>query len=326
MRRVTARRLGLGALLLALLAPLFLGIPPHLRYDPLIGTLGARYHIGLFLVLTLLLYRHGPTRGRLRLTVLVCLLLGAVTEIVQTRFGRSAAVFDWYLDALGVGLAVCWIWYRRGGRLGRPLAGALVLAALVLWPLRDLPATVQEARAMRERFPVLADFSRPGALVLWHRHQDSRHRLTADPERGPVLQVDHDGPERWPGASSRKLPWDWRGFAELRVDCRLVAPSPDSLRIVVYLEDRAGPKDIDHAWRTFSVGHGWQTLVVPLAELRTESAGRPLSRQEVPAVSIFAERTAAGPLSFRIDALRLVAGAAGDAPTGPDDGGPDDGG
>jgi hypothetical protein len=144
--------------------------------------------------------------------------------------------------------------------------------------------------------------------VLWHRHQGSRHRVVTVPERGPVLQVDHDGQERWPGAATRKLPWDWRGYSELHVDCRLVAPSPDSLRVSINLEDRAGPRDIAHAWKTFTVGHGWQTLVVPLAELTTGESGRPLVGREVMAISVLVHRTAPGPLSFQIDNLRLIDG------------------
>ncbi len=295
-----------GGLLAALLIPLYLWIPQHLRHDPLIGPLGSRYHIGLFLALTLLLYQHGPLRGRLRLVVLVCLLLGAATEVAQTLVGRTASLADWSLDAQGVGFAVCWIWYRRTGRRALPLFGAAVLVAFVVWPLRNLPVTVQEARAARARFPLLEDFERPQSLALWSRHGNIPRSRVPVPGRGHVLQVDNDDEERWPGVSSRRMPFDWSGYAELRVDCRLVPPSPDSLRVTVWVEDRAGRRDVDFAKMTFTVGHRWQTLVVPLADLETDRRGRAVSGAEIQAVSVFVSRRDPGPLSFQIDDLRLT--------------------
>jgi hypothetical protein len=302
-----ARRLLLLGLLAALLIPLFLWIPTHLRHDPLIGPLGSRYHIGLFLVLTLLLYHHGPWRGRLRAVVVVCLLLAAATEVIQIPFGRTAAVADWAKDAQGVGFAVCWIWYRRTGRLRLPLLGALALVFLVIWPLRDLPVAVPEVRAARARFPLLDDFERPRALALWLSHQHAELSLVPVADRGRVLQISHDGRDRWPGAKSRKLPWDWTGHSALRLDCRVLAPSPDSLRVTVYVEDRAARRDTDFAMQSFTVGRQWQTLTVRLADLVTWDRQRAVTGREIIALSVFASRRGPGPLVWQIDNLRLLA-------------------
>ena len=306
-RAMTAkqRHLLLLGLLAALLIPLFLAVPTHLRHDPVIGPLGSRYHVALFFALTLLLYHYGPLRGRLRRVVLVGLLLGALTELVQTRFGRSATLNDWALDAQGVGFAVCWLGLGRARWRRLALAGGAVLTVLLLWPLRHMPVTVPEVNAARARFPLLDDFERPGTLALWHSHQGGELRLAAEPGRGHVLQVDSAGDERWPGAASRKLPWDWTGRTELVVDCRLVAPSPDSLRISVWVEDRARPGDVDDALMTFTVDHAWQTLVVPLDALSTRRRGRPVSGREILGVAIFASRREPGPLALQIDDLRL---------------------
>ncbi len=292
-------------LLVALLVPLFLAVPTHLRHEPVIGPLGSRYHVALFFALTLLLYRRGPLRGDLRRVVLACLLLGALTELVQTRFGRSASLNDWLLDAQGVGFGVCWIGLRRPRLRRAALAGGAVLTVLLLWPLRHLPATVPEVHAARERFPMLDDFERPGALALWHRHQGGELRLVAEPGRGHVLEVISDGQERWPGAASRKLPWNWTGRRELVVDCRLVEPSPDSLRVSVWVEDRARPGDVDYALMTFTVDHAWRTLVVPLEALTTRRRGRPISGREILGVAVFASRREPGPIALQIDDLRL---------------------
>lgn len=302
------RNLLWAGLLVVLLIPLFVGIPPRLRYDPLIGTLGSRYHIGLFFVLTLVLYHRGPLRGRLTLVVLISLLVGAASELLQARFGRSPAVADWLLDAQGVGFAVCWIWFRDRGRRFLPLAGVIVLAGLVLWPLRHLPVTVQEFRAAQARFPVLDDFERPNALALWSKRR--QQGLTREPVagRGHVLQVYNDGNDRWPGATTGRLPWNWSDHAELHVDCRLIEPSPDSLRVSVRIDDRAGPDDADWAFKGFTVGHEWRTLVVRLDELTTRNRQRPIARDEVFSITIYAVRNEPGTIAYQIDDLRLVPG------------------
>jgi hypothetical protein len=304
-----ARNLLWAGLLALLLIPLFVGISPRLRYDPLLGTLGSRYHIGLFLIVTLVLYYRSPLRGRLTLVVLVSLLLGAASELLQTRFGRSAALADWILDAQGVGFAVCWIWFRDRSRRVLPLAGAILLAGLVLWPLRHVPVTVQEFHAAQARFPVLEDFERPNALALWAKRR--KHGLTREPVegRGHVLQIYNDGTDRWPGATTGRLPWDWSDYAELHVDCRLIAPSPDSLRVSVRIDDRAGPDDADWAFEGFTVGHEWRTLVVRLDELVTRNRGRPVAGSEVFSITIYAVRNEPGTIAFQIDDLRLVPGA-----------------
>ena len=96
-RLVFSRRL--LAVLALLLVPLFLAVPPHLRQDPLVGPLADRYHVGLFLVLTVLLYRWGPLARRPVAVVLACLALGGATELLQVLAGRSATFWDWYQDA-----------------------------------------------------------------------------------------------------------------------------------------------------------------------------------------------------------------------------------
>ena len=303
-----SKRLRLFLLLglpVALLIPLFLGIPIHLRYDPLIGPLGSRYHVALFLVLTLLLYSHGPLKGRLTLVVLTTLALGAVTEVVQGRFGRSTSLADWVLDAQGVGFAVCWIWHRRSGRRLWPLLGATLLLLLVAWPLRHLPVTVPESRAAQARFPVLDDFERPRALVLWQRQPNVERTLVEVPGRGQVLQIDNEGQERWPGVTTRSLPWDWSEQTHLVVDCRLIEPSPEDLRLTLWIEDRASPQDIDFAMMSFTIGHQWQTVAAPLEGWLTHNRRRPVDGSVVTCVSVFVSRRTPGPVAFQIDNLRL---------------------
>ncbi len=305
-RFVLSRRL-LG-LLAVLLVPLFLAVPTYLRQDALIGPLGDRYHVGLFLVLTVLLYRHGPLRGRPWLVIGACLALGAATEVLQILAGRSATLWDWYQDALGVGFGACWIWWRRTGRLLGPVLAVIGMLGLVAWPLRHLPVVVPESRAAEARFPLLDDFERPNALVLWGGHEGGVTALAGADGRGQVLEMTSDGDTRWPGVASRALPWNWTGQETLRVDGRLRDPSPAAMKLYIWIEDRAGRFDSDYILVGFDVDHRWQTFEVPLTTTPTRRSGRNLAVGEIRALAIFLVRGDAGEVSLQLDDLRLVGG------------------
>ena len=300
------RPLLLLAVLLALVAPFFVPIAPDLQQHAVISPLGDRVHVAIFFVLTLVLHRTGPLRGRIWRVMAVCLALGAITEVVQIAAGRSASVFDWLQDVQGITLASCWLWWRQSSRRIGPVLAAVAILASIAWPLRQFPATAREALATQAQFPVLCDFESENAGLLWNDHLGSTVQRVPRADGGHALRIDHHGPERWPGTASRRLAWNWTGHDTLLVDVRLVEPAPDSLRVTVWLEDKRSGHDIDYAMRGFHIGHGWTTLRVPLNDLRTDRRERPLALRTVQAVSLFLIRREEGPMSLLVDNLRLV--------------------
>jgi VanZ family protein len=311
-RPTTRRRLLPAALLLLLLIPLFVTIPVSWRQDPLISPLGDRYHVVLFFILPLLLHRRGPLAGRPLAALLAAVAMGAATELLQLLAGRSAALWDWYQDVLGVALAGCWLWWRqiaarpraRWRRLA-PAAATLAVVGLVLWPLRDLPAAVTAARAAQSRFPLLDDFERPDTLHLWDGHRGGELARVPVAGRGHVLEIRSGGGHRWPGAASSQLPWNWAGHDTLRLACRLVAPSPDSLRASFSLLDRAGVHDTERYRHAFTVTRRWREVAVPVATLGDRAEVRPPALGVVLLVSISLHAPARAPAVLQIDDLRL---------------------
>lgn len=307
--RSTARRLVGIAAIGALLVPLFVPISPDLRQHPLFGALGDRVHIVMFAVLTLILYHRGPVRGRILASIGVSIAVGAVTEIAQSLTGRSPSFGDLYQDALGTALAGCWLAWRHRDRRLLPATGAAAVVLAVWWPLRDLPTVVTEVRAAEPLFPVLADFERPQAFRLWSPHLVGEYGRVELPDGGHVLEIRHSGDDRWPGAASPHLAWNWTGWDTLLVDARLVEPSPDSLRVSLWVNDRANARDVDAALSTHTVGHRWQTLSMPLHEVRTLNDERPLTLRVVVSVAVFMHRPVAGgadELALQIDNVRLT--------------------
>jgi hypothetical protein len=306
-RRISVARLWPAAALVALLVPLFVMVPPHLRHDPVIGPLGDRYHVGLFTVLVLLLHGRGPLAGRLRAVVTAAVLLGGATELAQLLAGRSAALVDWYQDVLGTALGAAWVWWRRTPRAPGPYVLALAALALVAWPLRELPRTAAEAHDARLRFPLLDDFERPGALLLWDAVDDAELALTDVPGRGRVLRITATADSRWPGAGSMKLPYDWSGMTTLTLDCRAAEAPGDTLALTVRLHDRAGRYDRDRADARFKVGPSWQTIRIALPDLLVEDGRRPVNTAEVEDLKLFLTTRTVGAVTVDIDNVLLSA-------------------
>ena len=294
-------------LLALLLIPLFLGIPTHLRHDPFIGPVGDRYHVGLFLVLVVLLNQRGPLAGKPWLVAISALVLGGVTELVQELVGRSASFWDWYQDALGIGLGLCIVFWRRPSPRAPVIAMAIVLLGLVAWPLRHLPTAVREGHAARDRFPLLDDFESPDALVLWQGSDGAKLDLAISPNRGQILSITHEADRSWPGARTSQLPYEWTGHRLLELDCRLVTTGPDSQRIGVRLDDRAARMDRDFMRQAFQIHGQWRTITLHLDELRTNDDRRPLALQEIRTLTIFMAEPDDGVI-IEVDNIRLRPG------------------
>jgi len=294
-------------LLSLLLIPLFLGIPPHLRHDPFIGPVGDRYHVGLFLVLVVLLNQRGPLAGKPWLVAIATLVLGGLTELIQELVGRSASFWDWYQDALGIGLGLCIVFWRRPSPRWPVITMAIVLLGLVAWPLRHLPTAVREGHAARDRFPLLDDFESPDALVLWQGSDGGNLDLAISTDRGQTLSITHDADRSWPGARTFQLPYDWTGHRLLELECRLATTGPESQRIGIRLDDRAARMDRDFMRQAFEVDGQWRTLTLHLDELRTNDDRRPLALKEIRSLTIFMIEPEAG-VTIEVDNIRLRPG------------------
>ncbi len=318
MHTETSKRRRQAALILViaiLVVPLFLTIPVAWRQDPLLSPIGDRYHVVLFFLLPLVLRRWGPLAGRPLLVLLVSVLAGGATEQLQQLAGRSASLLDFFQDVIGVSLAGCWWWARHALRSRRrrwqlvPVSLlSLVLLALASQPLWRLPVVVPEVHAAQQRFPLLEDFERPGALLLWNDTGGAELARVAVAGRGHVAQITAHDDARWPGISSRALPWDWTGHETLRFSCRLVGASPDSLGASLYLLDRAGRRDSQQYRFPFTLRRRWTEVVVPLGDLGQRRQVRAPALELIRAVSLYMHRRGPGPLQMQVDDIRLEPG------------------
>ncbi len=250
-------------------------------------------------------------RGRPLGCAFAAAAIGGATEVLQQFVGRTPLLGDFVLDLLGIGLALTWIQWRRGRGRAALAAGAFLLAVLA-YTMRDAPTMYRAMVGARRSFPVLADFASRDQLALWRERSDGgRSLVDVGPTHGNVLRVSTSGGEHWPGVSGGRLPADWTGYGELVLEARLQAPSPDSLRLGIRLDDFASREDKQWASLGYVVTHQWRTLRFPLTGLTTEQGDRPMDLEDVYSLLVFLVRPP-GPATFEIDNVRLEAPRPGD--------------
>ena len=223
---------------------------------------------------------------------------------MQILVGRTALWTDFLLDLIGIGIAVSWIYWRRSGRHWALLAG-LLLVALVLLELRDVPGLVGARLDASERFPLIDDFSMASSAHLWAEVSDGRFDLVPSAtSKGLVLRVVGGPPARWPGARMRRFPHDWSDWSELTFIARAVAPAAADVPFRVTLGDWNGRHE--HEWfsEPFTATTRWQAFSIDLAAARTRQSGRPLELLDMVGI-VFFFPAPTDSVAMEIDDIRL---------------------
>jgi hypothetical protein len=287
------------------LIPFFIPIPAELRRHPAIGAAGDRVHIPLLFAATLLFHWRGPLAGRITASAMAAAILGAAIEGLQITVGRSALLADFGLDLLGIGMAVCWLLWRRTGRLRHlVLGGMLVLVALV--QMHYLPGVIAARFEAQKRFPLLADFETRWSDRLWSETYDSRTELVATDTAHQIVLHLWGGPSAsWPGVNMRWFPADWSGYRWLVFQARTAAPSEGEMTFGLRLDDWRGHRDKDWYAIRCEAGPRWRTYAIDLAAARTRRLDRPLEIDDMDLILFYfmRPRTAMG---LEIDNLRLA--------------------
>jgi len=253
-------------------------------------------HVAYFALISLLLLqlpglkRAGRGR-RWGLLLAVTLLLGGLIEYLQLGTARTADWMDLLRNFGGTLLVLAfWPGVRPRRPLLRGLCGLLALAWLA-WAAWPLATALQDERAARRQFPVLADFTAPFELDRWGG--DAGRRIVADPAlaSGPLLQLALQ-PRDYSGAGLKWLPADWRGYRRLRI--RLYLPGEEPLGLTLRIHDRAherGPRAYafsDRFNRSFRLRPGWNELLIPLGDIRAAPARRAMDLSQIADLSLFA--------------------------------------
>lgn len=259
-RRTAAITVGATALLLL---PFVVPVPADLERLRSLRGLGSLAHFGLPALLTLVLYRWGPVRGRLPAAAVAAVVLASSCELLQIFVARHPRLRDVGVDLAGATAAVGWIlWRERSVRRGLWLLAAGVLVVCI--DLATWPGFVVAERQAARRFPLLSDFETRIEMSMWGRSEVGGGSLSRVPvaEGGSALLLEGDEDDPYPGALAIGLPRDWSGYDTLTFRVRIL--SGGVLNAVVRLDDYASRRDTVWCGESFRIGPEWTTCVMDL--------------------------------------------------------------
>ncbi|MFO7577108.1 MAG: VanZ family protein [Pelovirga sp.] len=239
--------------------------------------------------------------------VLLCVLVGGATEILQSLVGREPSWRDVANDVLGGLLAVLFFSSEKHQlpiwRL-RLLRCPVVL--LVVWSLLPLSRAVIDDLLAWRQFPLLSGFETPFEDTRWggksRRRVDDRIAYAGEKSLRVELVAG-----RYPGVFLNHFPADWRDYESLSLQIY----NPDSEPLELHLRIH------DQLHRTFDYLHrdrfntpvdlmpGWNEVQARLAEVASAPRERDFDLGRVAGVGLFAV-SLEQPRVIYLDEIRLL--------------------
>ncbi len=291
------------ALLLLFLAPFLVPLPPELSRSHALDLVLDLSHTALLGGLAWVLYLRGPCAGRAWRAAAAALGVGVLIEVLQSWVGRSMSLHDVQLDAVGIGVVLAVLRWRET-RAPLWLAPAAALLALIGWKLAFAGTVWIAEREARARFPLLADFEPPRAMLLWHSGYGSRLRLVEREDgRGRALAVTGGPPQTYPGATLGGFPWDWSRYRRVEWDARVVGP--DSLDFMVRLDDLRSRRDAVWIGERFTARPAWRHYAWVMDGCFGRPTERPFRLDDAESLT-FCFAHPAAPVTLEIDNVRLT--------------------
>lgn len=257
---------------------------------------------GLIAVVLLMAQRQlgrGDTRQQYVVAMLISVILGGGTELIQWITGRDPSWRDFGADILGIATFVA-SYAAFDARLKGLRRGLMALAtigiAAMLWPLAITAHAYYERAAA---FPLIFDLNRGLGMyfITTRQVQIGVERLPAPWSQESALLVEFL-PGKWQGIELREPPPDWRGYDHLLVD--LVNPSSELLRVVVRVDDEQhNLRFADRYNGNFDVAaHSRSSLRIPIDAIRTAPKDRDLDLARIARVVVFRREDSQAPAMF----------------------------
>jgi hypothetical protein len=235
------------------------------------------------------------------------LFIGVLVELIQAGFERTPDTGDLFRNLIG---ALCGIAFS--GRAGRIFSArvrrgfqvfVIAMVALQIYPVAV--ALIDEHRA-RQQFPVLSDFESPFEIQRWRGGADFAIDHTVRYTGRASLRVALNT-ETYSGISLGYFPQNWHGFSQFQV--RAFNPAEKSLSITCRIHDaihtNGAQRYSDRFNRTFTLLRGWNTITIPMEEIRSAPATRKMDLGHMRVIGIFATRLPQSRLIY-IDDVKLL--------------------
>lgn len=252
-------------------------------------------HILFFAMLAYVIFFHLEWRWesfwhQCLLTVAMCIVLGAVIEIVQYGLNLDVDLGDVLRDLIG-GLVGLFFLLPSRKRVQKKWMRVLQVITVCLVGLQVYPVFVAFADELiaRKQFPVLSGFETPWEIQRWtggaaftvddRIHHGGRHSLRV------LLKTD-----KYSGVNLFYFPENWEGAKSFQFSA--YNPSDEILFITCRIHDQKHSQGAklysDRFNRRFSLSKGWNTIVVDIQDIRNAPEGREMDLWHIQEIGVFA--------------------------------------
>ncbi len=270
-------------------------------------------HLPAFALFTYLLVTHWqplarrPFGAQMLAAIGIMAFLGWSVEVIQLYVGRTFSWLDLRKDLLGVCLGLVFCAPRRKELARSVHLGLMVLlVAWVMWEAAPAGRALADESIARRQFPLLSGLETPFERERWSGDAPYFIARSVHHQGEASLRAEL-GTDRYSGVALEYFPRDWRGYAFLKID--LFNPEPEPIALTCRVNDRAhdlrGYRYEDRFNRSFQIVSGWQTISIPLEEIRTAPAQREMQMDDIANLAIFAVRLPR-PRTVYIDNVRLA--------------------
>ncbi len=267
-------------------------------------------HLFCFGLWSYLYLRWRPCQGffrQLAAVVLLALVVGGATELLQLWVGREASWEDLAKDLLGCLVAVVFTAPSRFELLHwQRLFCQAVVAGWLLWSVLPFGRVVADELIAAQQFPLLSGFETPFEASRWSGNSGRKIERSTVFSGTAALRL-RLNTDRYSGAYQYYSLGDWSNYQFLQLQA--YNPDPEPLQIHLRIHDQDHRKH-QNAYRDrfsarFNLQQGWNRLEVPLDKVVNAPKGRQMDLRRVAGLGLFVAKLAQ-PRTIYIDEVRLL--------------------
>jgi hypothetical protein len=232
--------------------------------------------------------------------------LGVFVELGQYAFIRTPDMGDLFRNLIGAGISICFLLPVRKTFPARALvifkSILIILVGFQVYPF--LAALIDEHHA-RNQFPVLSDFQTSRQLYRWEGNAAISIENNIGQPGNHAMRAELDT-QRYSGVALKYFPRNWNGYHFF--EYRMYNPLDETIHITCRIHDKWHTQGLqlyaDRFNRTQSIPAGWNTITIPLDDVRMAPAAREMDLDQIYGVGFFATQLP-HPRTVFIDDVKL---------------------